>query len=127
MFTCKKQIIQEEIDSIHKYFRKNKLVLEQEAMQLHLTILHTFFMYLVNKCEVFSPSLFHEVNTLQDLKEYVLIHSSVNNRLIVTGFLKLFEDILDNADNYLYLTSRTYKDYLKELKKAQAFVDEHLM
>lgn len=110
-----------------KYFRNNYSQLKQEAEHLYLAIKHAFCMYLVSKCDDFSPYLFYEVDTFQDLKRYVLAHSSSNNRLIVTGFLNVFEDILDTADNYLCLTSRTYKDYLKELQRAEAYVNEHLM
>ena len=88
--------------------------------------MQTFCNYLVCKCEDFPPNLFFLVDTIQDLKNYLIQNSSSQNRIIVTGFLKLFKDILDNADKYLNLTSRTYKDYLNNLKQAENFVKEHL-
>ena len=112
--------------SSDKHFSQNQFALEQQAKLSHLAILQTFCNYLVSKCVDFPPNLFFLVDTLQDLKNYLIQNNSCQNRLIVTGFLKLFKDILDNADKYLNLSSRTYKDYLSELKKAETFVKEHL-
>lgn len=110
-----------------KYFREHQATLEHQAKRFHVDILQIFCNYLLRNCVNLSPTLFFEVDTLHDLKNYIVKHNSCQNRLVITGFLKLFKDILNNADKYLNLTSRTYKDYLNELERAEAFVEEHLM
>lgn len=109
-----------------KYFREHRSDLIERAYCLHAAIKQTFCMYLYHKCASLPPNLFYEVDTMHDLKEYVMGHVAAHDKLIVVGFLKLFKNILDNADMYLNLTSRTYKEYISELEKAEEFVNEHL-
>jgi len=112
--------------SSDKHFREHQFTLEYQAKKSHVAILQMFCNYLLSNCVDLPPTLFFEIETLQDLKNYITKHNSCQNRLVVTGFLRLFKDILDNVDKYLNLTSRTYKDYLNELERAENFVKEHL-
>lgn len=109
-----------------KYFREHNSDLIEQAYRIHLAIRQVFCGYLYLKCLDLPPNLFYEVETMHDLKEYLLTHMSTHDKLIIVGFVKLFKHILDNADIYLNLTSRTYKEYLAELEKAEKFVNEHL-
>lgn len=110
-----------------KYFRNNYSKLYNEAEIIYLSIKQTLCSYLVRNCRKFPSDLYFKVNSFQELRDFVLANNYGRNRVVLTGFLEVFKDILENADIYLNLTSRTYKDYLHQLELADAFVNEHLM
>lgn len=110
-----------------KYFRNNYSKLCNEAEITYLSIKHTLCAYLVKHCRKFPSDLCFEVNSFHELRDFVLSNNYGKNRVVLTGFLEVFKDILENADMYLNLTSRTYKDHLHKLEMADTFVNEHLM
>ena len=108
-----------------KYFRDNRSKLEQETKITYLSIKHTLCSYLVKHCKKFPKDLCFKVNSFKELRDFVITNNFDENKVFLTGFLKVFADILENADMYLNISSRTYKDFLEKLEIANTFVNEH--
>lgn len=110
-----------------KYFRNNYSKLYKEAEITYFSIKQTLCSYLVKNCRKFPSDLYFKVNSFKELRDFVLANNYCRDRVVITGFLEVFKDVLEDADMYLNLTSRTYKNHLHQLELANDFVNEHLM
>lgn len=110
-----------------KYFRKNYDKLSRQAEIIYLSLKQTLCAYLVKNCKDFPKDLYFKTNSIKELKSFITVHNYGKNRVILTGFLEVFKEILENADLYLNLTSRTYSDCLYHLDSFDTFASEHLM
>lgn len=109
-----------------KYFRDNRSKLEQDAKTAYISIKQKLCSYLVKHCNKFPSDLCAKVKSFKELRAVVMANNFGEDRVFLTGFLRVFAGILENADVYVNISSRTYKDFLKELEIADAFVDEHV-
>lgn len=107
-----------------KYYRLNKSKLEQEAIQIHTSILNTFKQYVIRKCKTLPLNFYSEVKSFKALKDFVLANYHGKNQVFFIGFWIVFSNILENGDKYINLSSRTYSEYLSKLKEFNIFVDK---